>query len=55
MSIKVNEFVKKMLTIDEKSDIILKLSVRKNINATQVDIKHTVGNTFVCIIFQVVS
>ena len=55
MSIKVKKFVKKLLTIGEKDGIILKLSVRKNIKATLFDIKHTVGNTFVCIIFQVVS
>jgi len=55
MSIKVKKIVKKLLTIGEKDGIILKLSVRKNIIHTQFDIKHTVGNTFVCIIFQVVS
>ena len=55
MSIKVKKNVKKMLTMSEKGGIILKLSVRKNKKAPQFDIKHTVGNTFVCIIFQVVS
>ena len=35
--------------------IIHKLSVCKSAKHTQFDIKHTVGNTFVCIIFQVVS
>ena len=55
MSIKVKKIVKKLLTMGEFGDIILKLSVRKNKNAPQFDIKHTVGNTFVCIIFRVVS
>jgi len=32
MSIKVKKIVKKMLTLGEKSGIILKLSVRKNQN-----------------------
>lgn len=55
MSINAKKNIKKILTNTVIGGIILKLSVRKMVQSAQFDIKHTVGNTFVCIIFQVVS
>ena len=55
MSNNISQIIKKILTTEGSGGIIHKLSMRKKAACAQVDIKHTVGNTFVCIIFRVVS
>ena len=44
-----------IVDIKEKEWYNTQVECAKKYNHTQFDIKHTVGNTFVCIIFQVVS